>query len=80
MKTILATRARDNLYRLMDEVTESSEPVQICGRRSSVVMVSEADWRSLQETLYLMAIPGMTESILAAREAPDSDFSDDRGW
>lgn len=63
MKTISATEARRILYHLLDEVMVTSEPVQITGRRGSAVLLSEADWRSIQETLYLLSIPGMRESI-----------------
>jgi prevent-host-death family protein len=63
MRTISATEARKLLYRLMDEVAVTSEPVQITGRRSNAVLLSEDDWRSIQETLYLLSLPGMRESI-----------------
>jgi prevent-host-death family protein len=80
MKTISATKARESLYRLIDEVAESSEPVQIMGRRANAVLVSEDDWRSIQETLYLLSIPGMKESILEGMAAPREEFSEDPGW
>jgi prevent-host-death family protein len=80
MKTISATAARESLYRLIDEVAASSEPIQITGRRASAVLVSEDDWRSIQETLYLLSIPGMKESTLEGMAAPAEEFSDDPGW
>ena len=58
-----ASQARGKLYRLLDEVTESHEPVLITGRRSNGILVSEDDWRCIQETLYLMSLPGMRESL-----------------
>lgn len=73
MKTITATEARKKLYRLLDEVSVTSDPVQITGRRSSGVLIAEADWRSIQETLHLLSIPGMRESI---REGLDTDLDD----
>ena len=63
MKTVTATEARKSLYRLLDEVTVTSEPIQITGKRGSAVLVSEDDWRAIEETLHLTSIPGMTESI-----------------
>lgn len=63
MTTITATVARKQLYSLLDDVAESHEPIQIAGRRNSAVLLSEDDWRSVQETLYLTSIPGMRESI-----------------
>ena len=61
--TLTASRARAQLYRLLDKAAASHEPVQIAGRRHSAVLISEEDWRAIQETLYLVSIPGMRESI-----------------
>ena len=64
MTTISATEARKQLYKLLDHVACSHEPVQITGKRGNAVLVAEDDWRAVQETLYLVSIPGMRESIL----------------
>jgi prevent-host-death family protein len=64
MRTISATAARSELYRVIDSALEAHEPIQITGKRGNAILVSEADWRSIQETLYLVGIPGMRESIL----------------
>ena len=71
MKTITATEARRQLYRLLDEVGVTSDPVQITGRRTNAVLIGEADWRSIQETMHLLSIPGMRESI---REGLETDL------
>jgi antitoxin YefM len=63
MDTINVTNARKNLYQLLDKIVESHEPVQITGKNGSAVLISEEDWKSEQETLYLLSIPGMRESI-----------------
>jgi prevent-host-death family protein len=63
MSTLTASEARAKLYRLIDETAASHEPIQITGKRNNAVLVSEADWASVQETLYLLSIPGMRESI-----------------
>lgn len=63
VKTISATTARSDLYRLIDSTVSDHEPVQITGKRGNAVLLSEADWRSIQETLYLLGMPGMRESI-----------------
>jgi antitoxin YefM len=63
MPSIKATEARARLYRLLDEVAESHEPVHIAGKRAHAVLVSEDDWRAIQETLHLLSVPGMRESI-----------------
>jgi len=70
MTTLTAATARKRLYSLMDEVRESHEPVQIVGKRSSAILVSEEDWRAIQETLYLTSIPGMRESIQEGLKTP----------
>ena len=80
MKTITATEARKNLYRLMDEVAMSSEPVQITGRRSRAVLLSEEDWRALQETLYLLSIPGMRDSIREGLATKLEDCVEELDW
>ena len=60
---VTASQARANLYRLIDETNESHQPVVIAGKRSSAVLVSAEDWDAIQETLYLLSVPGMRESI-----------------
>ena len=80
MPTITATEARKNLYRLLDEVSESHEPIQITGRRSNAVLISEDDWRAVQETLYLHSIPGMKESIIEGMKALVSECDKELDW
>lgn len=80
MKTLTASEARANLYRLLDEAAESHEPVQITGKRNSAVLVSAEDWRAVQETLYLLSVPGMRESIREGLETPLSETSDTLDW
>jgi len=64
MTSVSVTEARKRLYALIDEVGQSHEPVQINGKRGNAVLLSEDDWRAIQETLHPRAIPGMRESIL----------------
>ena len=80
MKTITATEARSNLYRLLEETTESSEPIQITGKRGNAVLVSEGDWRAIQETLHLLSIPGMRQSILEGSREPIEDCAEALDW
>ena len=75
MKTISATLARADLYRVIDSTVENHEPVQITGRRGNAILVSEPDWRAIQETLYLVSIPGMRESIRAGMAESVEDCS-----
>lgn len=71
--------SRRRLNTLIDEVGESHKPVQINGKRGNAVL-SEADWNAIQETLHLVSIPGMRESILERLAAPLEDLSDQPGW
>ena len=70
MDTITASQARASLYRLIDQVAESHQPVTMTGKRSSAVLISAQDWSAVQETLFLLAIPGMRESIKDAMAEP----------
>jgi PHD/YefM family antitoxin component YafN of YafNO toxin-antitoxin module len=80
MKSISATEARKNIYKLLDEISEANEPVQILGKRSNAFLVSEEDWRALQETVHLLSIPGMRESIREGLDTPLDKTSDKPGW
>jgi prevent-host-death family protein len=80
MTTMTATEARKNLYALVDEVSVSHEPVQISGKRNSAVLISEEDWRSVQETLYLAGVPGMRESIGEGLKMPVEECDAEPGW
>ena len=70
MTILTASEARASLYRLIDQVAESHKPIVISGKRASAVLVSEEDWNAIQETLSLLAIPGMRESIKDAMGEP----------
>jgi antitoxin YefM len=80
MTSMTATAARKQLYKLLDEVSDSHEPVQITGKRGNAVLVGEDDWRAVQETLYLVSIPGMRESILEGMATPVDECADELDW
>ena len=80
MPTLTATEARSKLYHLIDETTNSHQPVIITGKRGNAVLVSEEDWQSLQETLYLLSIPGMRESIRDGLATPVDKCKMDIDW
>jgi prevent-host-death family protein len=63
MTTLTASQARTKLYKLLDKVASSHEPIQITGKRNNAILISEEDWRAIRETLYLLSIPKMRESI-----------------
>ncbi|MCP3951436.1 MAG: type II toxin-antitoxin system Phd/YefM family antitoxin [Desulfobacterales bacterium] len=80
MPTLSATEARTKLYRLIDQTTLSHEPVIITGKRGNAVLISEEDWKSVQETLYLLNIPGMRESIRDGLATPVEDCLEALDW
>jgi len=80
MKTITVTNARSNLYKLIDETSSEHEPIYITGKRSNAVLISGDDWRAIQETLYLLSIPGMRESIRKGMETPVDECSEELEW
>jgi prevent-host-death family protein len=80
MTTLSASEARKRLYNLVDEVKETHRPVQIVGKRSNAVLVSEEDWKAIEETLYLASIPGMRESIKKGLKTPVEKCEEDAGW
>ena len=80
MPTVNATEARSRLYKLLDEIAQSHEPVLITGKRANAVLISENDWRSIQETLHLLSIPGMRESIREGLKTPVEECADRLNW
>ncbi|MEO0759567.1 MAG: type II toxin-antitoxin system Phd/YefM family antitoxin [Cyanobacteria bacterium J06648_16] len=80
MSTLPVEDAQSNLQNVIDEVTESHTPVVIVGERSNAVILSEADWSSIQETLYLLAVPGMRESIKEGLATPIEDCKEELDW
>lgn len=80
MKTISVTKARSNLYKLLDEAKISGEPIQITGKRNNGVLLSEDDWRAISETLFLLSIPGMRESIREGINTPLDECISELKW
>ncbi|WP_018861289.1 type II toxin-antitoxin system Phd/YefM family antitoxin [Thioalkalivibrio sp. ALJ3] len=80
MTGITATEARSNLYRLIDEAAESHEPIVITGKRNNAVLLSESDWSAIQETLYLLSVPGMRESIREGMDTPTDECHEELDW
>ena len=80
MTGITATEARSNLYRLIDETAESHRPIVIMGKRNRAVLISEEDWSAIQETLYLLSVPGMRESIREGMGTPVDQCDEELNW
>lgn len=72
--------ASKNLYSLIDEANKSHQPIQITGKRSYVVLLSESDWRAIQESLHLQAIPGTVDSIKQASKQSTDLGTEELDW
>ena len=77
---ITVTEARKLLYKLLDQVADSHEPIQITGKRGSAFLVAEEDWRAVQETLHLLSVPGMRESIIEGMRTPVEECDEALDW
>ena len=80
MTILTATEVRKRLYQLLDAVADSHEPIRITGKRHSAILISEDDWRAVQETLYLDSVPGMRKSIRRGLKTPVEKCHKDPGW
>lgn len=74
------SEARANLYRLIDETAEHHQPIHIIGKRNNAVLLSTEDWEAVQETLYLMSVPGMREDIREGLDTPVEECDQELDW
>ena len=77
MTILNATSARKNFFKLIEDTITTHEPVYITGKKGNVVVISEEDFRSIQETLYLSSIPGMREKIMKGLKVPLDELVED---
>lgn len=80
MQTVSTTTACSMMDELLDEVACSHEPIQITSKRSVGVLLSERDWRAIQETLHLVSVPGMRDSILSGMKTPIDECDEELAW
>jgi len=80
MTTLNVTEARANLYKLIDDTTVSHEPVVITGKRGNAVLLAEDDWNAINETLHLLSVPGMRESILEGMQESIDSAATELDW
>lgn len=80
MHTLTASEARANLYRLIDQAAQSHQPIHISGKRTSAVLLAAEDWQAIQETLYLLSVPGMRESIKEGMAEPLGESVKELDW
>jgi antitoxin YefM len=79
-KTMSVSQVRANIYNVMDETALTHEPILITGKRNNAVLLSEEDWKAIEETLYLNSIPNMVSSIKDSMNDDDSEFSETIEW
>jgi antitoxin YefM len=80
MTTLNVTEARSNLYSLIDEASNTHKPITITGKRSNAILLSEEDWNAINETLFLVSIPGMRESIIDGMETNLDECEKELDW
>jgi len=80
MTILNATEARTNLYSLIDETAITHQPIVIKGKRSNAILLSEEDWNAINETLYLVSIPGMRASLIEGMKSSTEDCSKELDW
>lgn len=80
MAMIPINEAKQRLQDLIDSVSQSHQPLVIAGKSSNAILLSEADWLAIQETLHLLSIPGMRESIKAGLATPIAECDQDLDW
>ncbi|HEY9619819.1 MAG TPA: type II toxin-antitoxin system Phd/YefM family antitoxin [Crinalium sp.] len=71
MEIVSASKARANLFSLVEDVNKDHLPRVITSKKGDAVLLAKDDWDSLQETLYLQSIPGLVESIREDEQADD---------
>lgn len=80
MESIPLNQAGSNLHQLLETTANTHQPVLIVGDRSNAVLISEQDWQDIQETLYLLSVPGMRESIHEGLNTPVEDCDEELAW
>jgi PHD/YefM family antitoxin component YafN of YafNO toxin-antitoxin module len=80
MTTLNVTEARANLYKLIDDTSVNHEPVVITGKRGNAVLLAEDDWNAINETLHLLSVPGMRESILEGMQESIDSATTELNW
>ena len=80
MTVLNATEARSKLYSLIDETANTHQPIVITGKRGNAILISEEDWNAITETLHLLSVPGMRESIKEGMNEPVSECAKELDW
>jgi prevent-host-death family protein len=79
-ESISVTKARTNIFKIIDEINQNHTPIIITGKKNDAVILSLDDWNSIQETLYLVSIPNMRESIIEGLNTSVEDCDTELEW
>lgn len=74
LDVISAAQAGNKIQHLIEETAESHRPILITADNNNAVLLSEEDWNALQETLYLVSVSGLRDSIVGEMAKPDEEF------
>ena len=78
MSTINITNARQNLFQLVADVNVGFNPITIVNNKGkNAVLISEEEWKNIEETLYLFSIPGFVDNINNIRENENWDKTEE---
>ena len=85
MSTINITNARQNLFQLIADVNIGFNPITIVNNKGkNAVLISEEEWKNIEETLYLSSIPGLVDDINNIRKTENwesaKEFNPDEEW
>lgn len=85
MSTINITNARQNLFQLVSDVNVGFNPITIVNNKGkNAVLISEDEWKNIEETLYLSSIPGFVNNINEIRENENwktaKEYKPDEEW
>ena len=80
LTTINVTKARPELYKLLEQVAAGRKHLRLHSKRGSAILIAEGDWRSIQETLHLLSIPGMRESVIEGLKTPIEGCAEEPDW
>lgn len=80
MKTLTATQARKDIYRIIESLGQSHEAIQITGKAGNAILISESDWNAIQETLYLLSIPDIRATVKKGLKTPIEKCTKELDW
>lgn len=85
MSTINITNARQNLFQLVSDVNIGFNPITIVNNKGkNAVLISEDEWKNIEETLYLSSIPGLVDDVNKIRKNEDwksaKEYNPDEEW